>query len=342
MKTSRVLSFIFSLSLLFFAQSIHASEGNEIHWMTNYEQAVAIAKSTSKPIVLFFTGTDWCGWCNKLENEILETPEFIEATKDKMIFVKLDFPMHTPLDSTMTKQNEQLQKQFSVRSFPTLVLLDSDQQPIGVTGYRAGGGKQYAHHLIKMVNEYTAYKQQMRHLGTHKFTGKELKRLYQKARELGLEDDVNILIRIGMDSDLAYFFLAERYRLLVSNGQIDNDETRALKQRIFDSDPENKHLTHYQVAVIEFEACCEKMEQADMTPDNAVSPLISYIEKFGREDTENLWRLNMIISQVYQDKNNLDNALKYAKDSYSSAPSSIQPDIAMAIMGIQKQIRGHN
>ncbi|MCE5318679.1 MAG: thioredoxin family protein [Parachlamydia sp.] len=36
----------------------------KIPWMTNYEEAVTKSKSSSKPLLMFFTGSDWCGWCN--------------------------------------------------------------------------------------------------------------------------------------------------------------------------------------------------------------------------------------------------------------------------------------
>ena len=161
MKISHVIIGIFAFLLLASNHLVQAKEntkGRQISWLTNYEEAVALAEKTSKPILLFFTGSDWCGWCTKLEKEIFETTDFIQETSSKLIFVKLDFPMHTPLDPATTKQNKALQSKFSVRSFPSVVLIDAEEQPIGVTGYRAGDGKLYAYHLMKMVNEYTTYK----------------------------------------------------------------------------------------------------------------------------------------------------------------------------------------
>lgn len=309
-----------------------------IRWETNYEKAVEQSKATSRPIVLFFTGSDWCGWCNKLEKEVFDTREFAQATSNKLIFVKLDFPMQTKLDPNLEKQNKKLQETFAVRSYPTVILLDPNQQPIGVTGYRSGGGTQYAQHLIKMVNEYTAYKQQMRQIGAQKYSGKELKRLYQKAHELGLQEDANIIIRQGMESDLASFFLTERYRYLANHGQIESKETAALKMRLFASDPDNKHLTRYQVALIDFESKSNEMEETGLSPETVIAPLVDYIASYGAEDRDNLWRLNMVISQVYLDNNCLSEALKFAEASYAAAPPPIQPDIATAIKNIQNQI----
>ncbi|HEY4831963.1 MAG TPA: thioredoxin family protein, partial [Waddliaceae bacterium] len=239
MRKEFLLSF-FTLVYLLQGQILEAassSQTSSIAWLTDYEKAVKLGKETSKPLFLFFTGSDWCSWCNKLEKEVLEAQDFVQTMSDKLIFVKLDYPMQTQLDLETTTQNELLQKKFSIRSFPTIIILDTDQQPIGIAGYRSGGGKQYAQHVLKMVKDYSAYKQQMQRLGSYHFSGKDLKRLYQKARELGLEVDSNLLIRKGMSSDQANFFLTERYRHLVHAGQIWDNETLLLRRKLLDSDP---------------------------------------------------------------------------------------------------------
>lgn len=314
------------------------ARSGKIQWLTNYEQAVTQSKDSSKPIVLFFTGSDWCSWCKKLEEEVFNTPEFAQDTGDKFIFVRLDFPLNSPLPANLTAQNKQLQKKFDIRSFPTVVVLDYKQQQIGVTGYRPGGGKQYAAHLFKMVSDYSSYREKMQTLHEKKLSGGDLKQLYEKAKELSLENDAIQIVKEGMKSDEKLFFLVERYRFLVDEGHIADKEAVALRAQLLDADPHNKELTHYQVAVIDFESCCEQMQREKYSPETAVAPLVTYIEKFGTQDKSHLWRLQMIISQVYFDQNNLSEALKYARDSYDSAPSSAQPEIAMAIKNIQSQL----
>ncbi len=316
--------------------------GKEISWMDNYPQAIKLAQEKSKPIVLFFTGSDWCAWCVKLEKEVFESTEFTTEIDDKLIFVKLDYPMKKQLEAKLKEQNEKLKARFYIRSFPTVIILSPDEKTIGITGYRAGGGKQYAEHIMKMVNEYSVYKKQMSFLDTGKLSGKELKRLYQKSNELDLNDDATAIIKEGINSDQKQFFLTEKYRQLVCDGKIYESDSSALKRYILDNDADNKHLTHYQVAVIDFEAYSEDLEKGKCTADFAVSPLAEYVCKFSETDKENMWRLNMVISQVYLDKNMLNKALEFAKNSYTEAPSTIKTDIAMAIENIEKQISINN
>jgi len=323
-------TFSIALLLLFLQPCGAKEENNKLDWTTDYESVSKCAKETSRPILVYFSGSDWCGWCNKLEDEIFNTAEFTDLVAHKLLFVKIGYPTN--------QNNERLKKRFSIRSFPTVLLLDSEQQPIGVTGYRAGGAKRYAQHLMKMIDDYVAYKQQMQRLNTHALPGKDLKRLYQKARELGLREDQNLLIRIGMQSDLEHFFLTERYRFLVSNGTFHSNEAAKIKKRLYHIDPENAFLTHYQLAIIDFERLSREREATKEEPDKIVAPLLDYIETFGDQGTENVWRLYMVIYQVYLEHNLFIEALKFAKKAHAAAPSSIQPEIAIAIQNIEKQM----
>lgn len=120
---------------------------SRINWTTNYQDALSQAKATSKPVVLFFTGSDWCSWCKKLESEALNTDEFAQVAGDKFIFVLLDFPSN----GQYPQQNSQLQSQFGITGFPTLVIVDGNGHKIGQTGYQPGGGRAYAEHLLKFA-----------------------------------------------------------------------------------------------------------------------------------------------------------------------------------------------
>src|SRR5262249_47640511 len=148
-------------------------------------------------------------------------------------------------------------------------------------------------------------------------SGKDLKQLYEKANELSLANDVNLIIKAGMNSTERLYFQMERYRLLVNEGLSHDNEAVSLREQLLKEDPQNHNLTHYQLAVIDFEACCEQKEN-----EESVKPLLNYMQKFGDQDKTNLWRLQMIVSQVYFDQNNLAEALKYAQYSHDSAPSS--------------------
>ena len=55
---------------------IASAFSQEAKWNTNYAKALEQAKTENKPVLLDFTGSDWCGWCMKMKKETLDTPLF--------------------------------------------------------------------------------------------------------------------------------------------------------------------------------------------------------------------------------------------------------------------------
>ncbi len=118
-----------------------------IHWQTNYNQAMSAAKKANKPVLLFFTGSDWCGWCKKMDKEVFSQPEFAQLVGNDFIFVELDYPMKNTLPSEQQELNNKLKQQYGVTGFPTVILLDANGNFVAESGYRPGGPKAYADYL---------------------------------------------------------------------------------------------------------------------------------------------------------------------------------------------------
>jgi len=116
-------------------------------WETDYEAAVAKAKAENKTILLNFTGSDWCGWCVRLKSEVFSQAEFIKYAEENLILVSLDFPRRKELPAEERQQNQNLAAKHGIRGFPTILLLNADQEVILTTGYKAGGAESYVEHL---------------------------------------------------------------------------------------------------------------------------------------------------------------------------------------------------
>ena len=97
-------------------------QAQELTWETNLKKAAEVSMKTKKPMLLFFTGSDWCGWCIRLQNEVLKTPEFAAWAKKNVVLVELDFPRRTPQLPETQQQNAELQQIFQVRGYPTIWL----------------------------------------------------------------------------------------------------------------------------------------------------------------------------------------------------------------------------
>jgi thioredoxin-related protein len=108
-------------------------------WLTNYKQAQETAKSDKKLLLVDFTGSDWCGWCIKLDQEVFSKPEFKEYASKNLVLMEADFPRAKQLSATEQSQNEQLAQQYGIQGFPTIVVLNSEGKKVGEVGYTPGG-----------------------------------------------------------------------------------------------------------------------------------------------------------------------------------------------------------
>lgn len=120
-------------------------------WITDYDAALAAAQKMGRPVLVNFTGSDWCGWCIKLMDEVFSKDEFIKYASDNLVLLKLDFPRKTQLPPAEAKANEQLAQKFKVTGFPTIVLLDGTGKEINRTGYQPGGPVKYISHLKALL-----------------------------------------------------------------------------------------------------------------------------------------------------------------------------------------------
>ena len=89
-------------------------------WNTNMNKAIEISQNTEKPLMLFFTGSDWCGWCIKLQKAVFSKPDFVKWATKNVVLVELDFPRRTKISEELIAQNRNLQQMFGVRGYPTI------------------------------------------------------------------------------------------------------------------------------------------------------------------------------------------------------------------------------
>ena len=115
-----------------------AEKKAESAWLTDLEAAKRQAAADKKPILMFFTGSDWCIWCQRLHDGVLDKPEFAEFSK-KLVLVELDFPQEKELPAELKKQNAELAEKFKVDGYPCTVVLAADGETVlgKLSGYSA-------------------------------------------------------------------------------------------------------------------------------------------------------------------------------------------------------------
>ncbi len=139
--------------------SASAQEKSELDWNTNLVEAVDKSIATEKPLLLFFTGSDWCGWCKRLQAEAFFKPEFQKWAKENVVLMELDYPRRTAQSEELKAQNMNILRMFGVRGYPTIWFVNPSKNgsdinfaKIGQTGYVKGGAEAWIAEAEKILS----------------------------------------------------------------------------------------------------------------------------------------------------------------------------------------------
>ena len=133
--------------MLAFISTASATTG----WLTDFAAAKAKAAAEGKAMLLDFTGSDWCGWCIRLDKEVFSQDSFQAFAENELVLVELDFPRKKDQSASLKAQNEALLQEYGVRGFPTIVVLSSTGELLEKTGYRKGGPEAYVDHIKEIL-----------------------------------------------------------------------------------------------------------------------------------------------------------------------------------------------
>ena len=150
---------IIFLALTFLCLNVYSQQKDPV-WHTDANKAINLSLQTGKPMFLFFTGSDWCGWCIRLQKEVFFKPEFVKWAKENLTLVELDFPRRKKLDELIRQQNDNLRQMFAVRGYPTgwFVVPEIEDKKVnfkrlGSQGYVAGGPKKWIDGANKILSK---------------------------------------------------------------------------------------------------------------------------------------------------------------------------------------------
>jgi protein disulfide-isomerase len=149
-KKEYELKIIFLSTILLMALLIGCSKSganDNLNWEENLETALQEAKTQNKAVLVNFTGSDWCVWCQKLSAEVFSKSEFEDYAEDNLILVKLDFPKNIEQSTEIKRYNNQLAQKYGIKGFPTILLFNPQGKVVLQTGYQPGGPVSYIDHL---------------------------------------------------------------------------------------------------------------------------------------------------------------------------------------------------
>lgn len=90
-------------------------------WTSDFEAAKKTAAKEKRLMYVLFTGSDWCGYCVRLQKNVLSKKEFKALGEKDFVFVYLDFPRRSKADNPIA--NRALMQQYKVRGFPTAMVM---------------------------------------------------------------------------------------------------------------------------------------------------------------------------------------------------------------------------
>jgi len=145
-------SIVLSLAAMTASVCVGGSTSTPTGFTDDFDAALKASAASSRPVVAVFSGSDWCCWCTRLEEEVFAKEAFLKDATNRYELVFVDSPRDkTRLSEKAKKRNPELVKKYAIRGYPTVLVLDAQGGVLGKTGYQRGGGEKYLRHLEKLV-----------------------------------------------------------------------------------------------------------------------------------------------------------------------------------------------
>jgi thioredoxin-related protein len=108
-----VVGMLLLLSVSSWAQEVH-----------DPQKAFQVSSETRRPVLLIFSGSDWCAPCIRFEKAVISSDAFQAYAKEHLVILKADFPQRKKLPKELSEQNQALAEKYNPQGlFPHVVLL---------------------------------------------------------------------------------------------------------------------------------------------------------------------------------------------------------------------------
>ena len=137
-KQQKNMKRVILIALIFITTMATAQmKSSKLNWHTNLEEAQTLSKEQDKPILMYFTGSDWCAPCKMLKKDFFESPEFKIKAED-LVLVMIDYPRRVELLSQeqLDYNKTIIAKYNKQQTFPKIVMLNPEGKEVGrISGY---------------------------------------------------------------------------------------------------------------------------------------------------------------------------------------------------------------
>jgi thioredoxin-related protein len=108
-------------------------------WIQDLRLAQAIAAQQNRYVLVNFSSMDSSDWCQKMQKEIYDTPEFDKYARKNLVLLRIDFPTATTQPTALKTQNQTMAEMYNVRGYPTVIVLNPLGQKVSDAKYEKGG-----------------------------------------------------------------------------------------------------------------------------------------------------------------------------------------------------------
>lgn len=300
--------------LLFFAAILFpmAIRGQEAIWVENVKTAVEISSEKSKPLLIVFLGPEKCPWSQKMEGDVLNDPAFKEALSEDFVLLKV--------------WDKQLAKKYHVTELPSMVIIDSHGEVVSKIAYLPLSAQDFTAYIKEVFFDFQLIKMSSSNHYMKHMPFEQLKTLFQKVNRLENPHFKELILQEGLKKDKGAFFLVQQYMSLIEKEKIKDRKIQRLRKQILDRDPKNEHGTHLKIALIDFQVLSKKSK-----PHKAIKPLLEYTQKFGKQDRDNVWKMEMMMAQFLFSHSLIKEALFHADLSLKEAPEKEKAEVSQSI-----------
>ena len=113
-------------------------------WHVGIANTYQESQKTGKPILVNFTGSDWCGFCVHLKKKVFSQEEFKTWAKENVVLYEVDFPKYFRIPEEIKAENTILMEYFNVQGYPSIWLMnlikkdgEYDIEPLGKINHNA-------------------------------------------------------------------------------------------------------------------------------------------------------------------------------------------------------------
>ena len=294
-----------------------------LSWISNFDEAQKEAESKKKPLLIFFSGSDWCSECALFQEHVLNNPLFVKEVRSQFIFAVVDFPLHRALPSAQAQKNNELQEKFKIVGFPTLALQLPSGNVILMAVSSGIPAKRFGELLVGETRAVTILETVMFSFKGERYTDEQLIDLYETAKLISRDDWQAKILEAGLKKEKSNgYFLREQYRMLIQNGKRNTLEAEGIRKILLESDPDNELGYQLYVAVSDFEASLREQKDAS-------KPLIDFLSHFSA--SKQSWRVKTMLASYLMVAKRYNEAKQYLLEALEEAPKEKQEAINFAL-----------